>query len=69
MYAQWGGGVDGYLYAYTALRCMHAAQFNSKRLVMATAVPLFSLVNATSFSNCSEDIVEESCVVHQANVN
>ena len=41
----------------------------SKIDIMATSVPLFSLVNATGISNCSKDIVEESCVVHQADVS
>ncbi len=44
-------------------------QFASVIDIMATTVPLFSLVNATGISDCSKDIVEESCVVHQANVS
>ena len=41
------------------------------RFIMASSVtaPLFLLSNATSISNCSEEIVEESCVVQQAGVS
>ena len=37
--------------------------------IMAGSVAIFSLSNATSISHCSEDMVEESCVVHQADVS
>ena len=62
LYIHNGGGVNAH-----AQYCSSVQSANE--LIMATSVPFFSLVNATSFSNCSRDIVEESCVVHQADVS